>query len=63
MVKTSTSPNSVNFSSPVPAEQAVEQANDQDEMFYNNIKPQLDQLIKDPSNETIEKILAYAKTK
>lgn len=63
MVKTSTSPNSVNFSSPVPAEQAVEQANHQDEMFYNSIKPQLDQLIKDPSNETIEKILAYAKTK
>lgn len=63
MVKTSTSLNSVNFNSPVPAEQAVEQANQQDEMFYNSIKPQLDQLIKDPSNETIEKILAYAKTK
>jgi len=63
MVKTSTSLNSVNLSSPVPAEQAVEQANTQDDMFYNSIKPQLDQLIKDPSNETIEKILAYAKSK
>ncbi len=63
MVKTSTSLNSVNFTSKVPAEQAVEQANQQDEMFYDSIKPQLDQLIKDPSNETIEKILAYAKTK
>ncbi len=63
MVKTSTSLNSVNLPSQVPAEPAVEQANQQDEMFYNSIKPQLDQLIKDPSNETIEKILAYAKMK
>ncbi|MGF1923053.1 MAG: hypothetical protein ACQUHE_02655 [Bacteroidia bacterium] len=63
MVKTSTSQNPVNFSSPVPAESAVEQAKNQDEMFYDNIKPQLDQLIKDPSKETIEKILAYANKK
>lgn len=63
MVKTSTSLNSVNFSSPVPAEKAVEQAKTQDEMFYDNIKPELDKLIKDPSDETIEKILAYAKKK
>ena len=63
MVKTSTSLNSVNFSSQVPAENAVEQAKTQDEMFYDNIKPQLDKLIKDPSDETIEKILAYAKKK
>ena len=63
MVKTSTSTNSVNFASPAPAEQAVEQAKTQDEMFYDSIKPALDQLIIDPSNETIEKILAYAKQK
>jgi len=63
MVKTSTSLNSVNFSSPVPAQKAVEQAKNQDEMFYDSIKTQLDQLIKDPSDETIQKILAYAKTK
>lgn len=63
MVKTSTSLNPVNFSSPVPDQNAVEQAKTQDEMFYDNIKPQLDQLIKDPSNETIEKILAYANQK
>lgn len=63
MVKTSTSLNSVNYASPVPADEAVEQANNHDEMFYDSIKPQLDQLIKDPSDETIEKILAYAKTK
>lgn len=63
MVKTSTSLNSVNFSSPVPVEETVEQAKTRDEMFYDNIKPQLDQLIKDPSNETVDKILAYAKKK
>ncbi len=63
MVKTSTSLNSVNFSSPAPAEKAVEQAKTQDEMFYDSIKPQLDKLIKDPSDETVEKILAYAKKK
>ncbi|RZK39500.1 MAG: hypothetical protein EOO90_18500 [Pedobacter sp.] len=59
MVKTSTSLKSVNFSSTVPAEPAVEQANKQDDMFYTSIKPQLDLLIKNPSDETIEKILAY----
>ena len=63
MVKTSTSLNSVNFSSAVPAEQAVEPTKNQDEMFYDSIKTQLDQLIKDPSDETIKKILAYANTK
>ncbi len=63
MVKTSTSTNSVNFSSPSPAEQAVEPVETQDEMFYDNIKPILDQLITDPSDETIERILAYAKKK
>lgn len=63
MIKTSTSLNSVNYQSKQAAEEAVEQAKNQDEMFYDSIKPQLDQLIKDPSDETIEKILAYAKKK
>lgn len=63
MVKTSTSLNAVNFSNPTPAKQAVEPIKNQDEMFYDNIKPQLDKLIKDPSDETLEKILAYAKKK
>lgn len=63
MIKTSTSPNPVNFTSPAPAEQAVEQAKTVDEMFYDSIKPKLDQLIKDPSDETLEKIMAYARKK
>ncbi|SFH38200.1 hypothetical protein [Pedobacter insulae] len=63
MVKTSTSPNSVNFSKQATDKQTAEPAKTQDEMFYDNIKPKLDQLMVEPSNETIERILAYAKKK
>lgn len=59
MVKTSTSLNSVNH----PASQPIEVMKNQDELFYESIKPQLNELIKDPSDECIERILAYAKEK
>jgi len=32
-------------------------------LFYNSIRPQLDELIKSPSDETIKRILAYSKNK
>ena len=63
MTKTSTSTNLVNFPNALPAEKAVNEADQQNEMFYNSIKPQLNQLVKNPSDETIEKILAYARKK
>jgi uncharacterized protein YlzI (FlbEa/FlbD family) len=34
-----------------------------DPFFNENLKKELDALIKDPSDEVINKILAYAKTK
>ena len=63
MTKTATSLHSVNYPDQQPAESTAEQAKNQDEMFYNSIKPQLDELFKDPSDETIKKILAYSKKK
>ncbi|RZK59897.1 MAG: hypothetical protein EOO91_03480 [Pedobacter sp.] len=63
MTKTSTPTNIVNFPNPQQVEKAVDVAEQQDQMFYNSIKPQLDELVKNPSDETIEKILAYSKKK
>ncbi|MEJ5964249.1 hypothetical protein [Pedobacter immunditicola] len=34
-----------------------------DPFFYENLKKELDSLLRDPSDEVINKILAYAKTK
>jgi len=63
MTKTATPNHIVNFPDPQPAQKAVDEAEQQDQMFYNSIKPQLDELVKNPSDETIDKILAYSKTK
>jgi hypothetical protein len=63
MTKTSTPTNIVNFPNPQPLEKTVDVAEQQDQMFYNSIKSQLDELVKNPSDETIEKILAYSKKK
>ena len=62
MTKTSTPTNLVSSPNSQPLERAVE-AEQQAELFYNSIKPQLDQLVKNPSDETISKILAYSKKK
>ena len=63
MIKISTSFNTVNYQGQQqPTGETVEQTTE-DEMFYNSIKPQLDQLVKNPSNETIDKILAFSKKK
>lgn len=59
MIKTSTSHDSVNNT----ASQMSELAKNQDELFYNSIRSQLDELIKEPSEESIQKILDYSKKK
>ena len=41
--------------------EAVEQLLEPEENFYKALKPKLDELYKDPSEETIAKILAHAK--
>ncbi len=45
-----------------PSRKEVSPMEDFDEQtFYKSLKPKLDQLKKDPSTETIEKILRYSK--
>lgn len=63
MTKTSTSTNLVSSPIPKPVEKTMDTAEQQDELFYNSIKTQLDELAKDPSDKTIDRILAYSKEK
>jgi hypothetical protein len=63
MTKTSTPTHTVNFPKTQASENTACEAEQQDELFYNSIKPQLNELIKEPSAETIDKILAYSKVK
>ena len=62
MMETSTSINQSNFEKSM-MESAIENIDTSDLAFYQALKPQLDALSKDPSEETISKILAYARTK
>lgn len=62
MTKTSTTTNLASSPSS-PLEVTMDSAEQQDELFYNSIKTQLDELVKDPSDETIARILAYSKEK
>ena len=62
MMETSTSINPLNYEKSM-MESAIENIDTSDLAFYQTIKPQLDGLIKNPSDETILKILAYAKKK
>ncbi|SOD15460.1 hypothetical protein SAMN06297358_2454 [Pedobacter xixiisoli] len=57
MTKTFTPTNLKNLSKP----EAFDQQNQDDQKFYDGIKQQLDKLYREPSAETIAKILSYAK--
>ena len=59
MMETSTSINQLNYEKSI-MESAIENIDSSDLAFYENIKPQLDALNRNPSDETISKILAYA---
>lgn len=63
MTKTSTTKNAVTSNHSDLVDQTIDEAEQQNIDFYNNIKPRLNKLVKNPSEETIEKILAYAKKK
>lgn len=63
MTKTSTPTNLASSPNTKLRDRALAEAEQQDELFYNSIKSKLDELIKDPSDETISKILAYSKNK
>lgn len=63
MTKTSTPENPANFAEQEAIQTVSDETEQRNELFYNSIKPQLNQLIKDPSDETINKILAYSRKK
>lgn len=63
MTKTSTTKNAATSNHSDLVDQTIDEAEQQNIDFYNNIKPRLNKLVKNPSEETIEKILAYAKKK
>jgi len=63
MVTTSTSIyNDFQFQ-PKSEQQNAELFEEIDPFFYENLKKELDSLMRNPSEEVINKILAYAKTK
>ncbi|HKG05525.1 MAG TPA: hypothetical protein VKB19_03665 [Pedobacter sp.] len=63
MIETSTSVNKLNYEPSKQQEMPVEDLGTQDIVFYENIKAQLDSLNRNPSEETISKILAYSRKK
>jgi len=63
MTETSTSVNKLNYERSKQENMPAEDLDTCDLMFYNNIKSQLNSLSKNPSDETIEKILAYSKSR
>ena len=63
MMETSTSVNKLNYEQSKQQEMLVEDLAAHDIMFYENIKTQLDGLSRNPSDETVSKILAYSRAK
>nr|WP_121270968.1 hypothetical protein [Pedobacter schmidteae] len=61
MIETFTSINNLNY--PQHGQENPEPVDGADDMFYENIKSQLNMLKRDPSEESIAKILAYSKAK
>jgi len=62
MMTTSTPINNPNYLNQNSESLSSETFNDLDLMFYENIKPQLNQLSRNPEEETIAKILAYSRS-
>lgn len=63
MTKTVTPNQPKNFNSSISANTTANDIEQHDEFFYSKLKPQLDLLIRNPSDESISKILAFAKGK
>jgi hypothetical protein len=61
MTKTSTFSNLVSKPNEKSDIMTANQATQQEELFYNSIKKQLNELVKEPSDETIQKILTFSK--
>lgn len=64
MTKTSTSKTNVNLSTQNMFQSTTDNESDAEiDLFYDQIKSKLDGLAKNPSDDTINRILAYSKTK
>ena len=64
MTKTSTSKTNVNLPTQNMFQSTTDNESDAEiDLFYDQIKNKLDGLIKNPSEDTINRILAYSKTK
>lgn len=61
MIETFTSPNELNY--PQHEQQNAKDVEALDSVFYESIKSQLDMIKKDPSEDSVAKILAYSKSK
>lgn len=62
MITTSTTIHNLNYLNQNAEGISNEAYNDLDSMFYESIKSQLDQLKRNPEDETINRILAYSKS-
>lgn len=62
MIKTFTSTNCVNSLHQSQEACSAEHLEESDIMLYNSLKPELDKLNFSPSEETINRILAYGQT-
>jgi len=63
MIETSTSVNKLNYPQSKQENMPAADLDTCDLVFYDTIKSQLDSLSKNPSDETISKILAYSKSR
>ncbi|MFC3560488.1 hypothetical protein [Pedobacter jamesrossensis] len=64
MTKTSTSKTNVNLPIQNMFQSTTDNESDAEiDLFYDQIKSKLDGLIKNPSDDTIKRILTYSKTK
>lgn len=63
MMETFTSINKLNYLQPTQENQVPDAVVELDTAFYDHIRPQLDQLLKSPSDDSIQKILAYSRAK
>ncbi len=61
MIETFTSTNNLNYSQREQGK--AEDVEGLDKVFYDNIKSQLNTLKRDPSDDSIEMILAYSRSK
>jgi hypothetical protein len=63
MIKTYTSTNHVSYLHQQPEPCDSELLDESVSSFYENLKPDLNKLIRNPSDETIERILAFSAKK